>query len=177
MTAVPWEAPEGSRAAIPGGHLRASNADRARTAASLRTAFDDGRIDRWELAERLDQVSTARTYAQLAAVTSDLPGGGLTGADLTVDDEDDADDDDYLQLADLPVTRTNTLAGMSLIFGLGGLFSFGIAGLPALPLAIAALTRIMKTGERGTDVATAGGVLGGVSVLLLLWFVVVRATP
>ena len=60
----------GSRA---GGALRASDADRERTAAALRRHHLDGRLDTDELQERLGRCYAARTHADLAALTADLP--------------------------------------------------------------------------------------------------------
>lgn len=55
------------------GHLRASDADRERVAEILREAAGEGRLTLEELDERLDQVYAARTYADLAPITHDLP--------------------------------------------------------------------------------------------------------
>ena len=57
-------------------NLRASDADRERTAEVLRTAAGDGRLTMDELDERLDQVYAAKTYAELEPITRDLPGRG-----------------------------------------------------------------------------------------------------
>jgi hypothetical protein len=59
----------------PHGLLRASDADRDRTAELLRAAAGEGRLTLQELDERLHAAFTARTYAELEAVTRDLPGG------------------------------------------------------------------------------------------------------
>lgn len=58
---------------MPNPDHRASDADRDRVAESLREAHALGRIDLDELGERLDATYAARTYADLAAVTRDLP--------------------------------------------------------------------------------------------------------
>jgi hypothetical protein len=64
--------------------LRISDADRHRVAEILREAAGDGRIDLSELDERLEATWAARTYADLAPITRDLPVGhpapGSTGA-------------------------------------------------------------------------------------------------
>jgi Domain of unknown function (DUF1707)/Cell wall-active antibiotics response 4TMS YvqF len=57
--------------------LRASDADRDRTAEVLRAAAGEGRLTLEELDERLHAAYTARTYAELQAVTKDLPGGAV----------------------------------------------------------------------------------------------------
>lgn len=58
-------------------HLRASDADRERVAEILRQAAGDGRLTMDELDERLDAVYAAKTYAELAPITRDLPGSAV----------------------------------------------------------------------------------------------------
>jgi hypothetical protein len=53
--------------------LRAADADRERVADVLREAVAQGRISFDELDERLDQAYSAKTYADLEAITRDLP--------------------------------------------------------------------------------------------------------
>jgi Domain of unknown function (DUF1707) len=55
------------------GQLRASHQDRDRVVELLRVAAGDGRLTPEELDERLESALTARTYAELAALTTDLP--------------------------------------------------------------------------------------------------------
>ena len=55
------------------GELRASHADRDQVAEQLRVAAGDGRLSPEELDERLELALTARTYAELAALLTDLP--------------------------------------------------------------------------------------------------------
>jgi hypothetical protein len=57
------------------GYLRASHADREHVIEALKTAFVQGRLAKNELDARVDQTFAARTYAELAAVTADLPAG------------------------------------------------------------------------------------------------------
>ncbi len=54
--------------------LRAADADRDRAAGILRQAAAEGRITFDELDERINQAYAAKTFADLEAVTSDLPG-------------------------------------------------------------------------------------------------------
>ncbi len=70
MTAGP-----GKRMAADRGGLRASHADRDQVIEILKTAFVQGRLSRDELDARLGQVLASRTYADLAAVTMDIPAG------------------------------------------------------------------------------------------------------
>jgi MFS family permease len=70
-----WEAlvrPEpGAQAAAAG--LRASRADRERVIDLLKTAFVQGRLARDEFDTRVGRALASRTYAELAAVTADIP--------------------------------------------------------------------------------------------------------
>src|SRR5580658_1095149 len=61
-------------AAAGGDRLRASHADREQVIETLKNAFMQGRLTGDELGERTDQTLTARTYAELRAVTTDIPG-------------------------------------------------------------------------------------------------------
>jgi hypothetical protein len=54
-------------------HLRASDTDRERTVAALRTHVADGRITVEEFSDRAADAYAARTLGDLAAVTADLP--------------------------------------------------------------------------------------------------------
>ncbi|MEV5592589.1 DUF1707 domain-containing protein [Streptomyces sp. NPDC052496] len=55
------------------GELRASHADREAVVERLGEAAAEGRIDLAELDERLEQALTAKTFADLAPLTADLP--------------------------------------------------------------------------------------------------------
>ena len=58
--------------------MRAADTDRDHTAEVLRRAAAEGRITFEELDERISQAYAAKTFADLAAVTSDLPGAGVS---------------------------------------------------------------------------------------------------
>jgi hypothetical protein len=60
-------------AVIAGEELRASHADRDQVVEQLRVAAGDGRLSAEELDDRLERALTARTYAELAVLTADLP--------------------------------------------------------------------------------------------------------
>jgi hypothetical protein len=62
-------------AAGAGGHgrLRASHADRERVIGTLKAAFVQGMLTKDEFDARVGQGFASRTYAELAAVTADLP--------------------------------------------------------------------------------------------------------
>ena len=55
------------------GHLRASHADREQVIGTLKAAFVQGMLDRDEFGQRVSQAFAARTHADLAAVTGDIP--------------------------------------------------------------------------------------------------------
>ena len=69
--------PGDQNAAVGRGHLRASHADRERVIETLKAAFVQGRLTKDELDARAGQAFAARTYADLGALTTDLPAGVL----------------------------------------------------------------------------------------------------
>jgi Domain of unknown function (DUF1707) len=71
-------------AAAGRGHLRTSRADRDQVIALLKAAFVQGRLTKDEFEARIDRALTSRTYAELAAVTADIP-AGLTDTQPTHD--------------------------------------------------------------------------------------------
>jgi hypothetical protein len=75
----------------PGGdearlELRASDADRDRTAAVLSGALATGRLTTTEYAERLDTTYAAKTLGELAPLTRDLPAEDAAGTSVGVVD-------------------------------------------------------------------------------------------
>ena len=60
-------------AAAGRGHLRASRADREHVIAVLKTAFVQDRLTRDEFDHQVGQVLVSRTYAELAAITVEIP--------------------------------------------------------------------------------------------------------
>jgi hypothetical protein len=66
---------EDERAAAVGGrgHLRASRTDRERVIELLKAAFVEERLDKDEFDARVVQALASRTYAELGAVTADIP--------------------------------------------------------------------------------------------------------
>jgi hypothetical protein len=69
--------------ATDSGALRASHADRDHVVELLRVAAGDGRLSPEELDERLDLALTARTYAELASLVTDLPAVGAAVSPAT----------------------------------------------------------------------------------------------
>jgi Domain of unknown function (DUF1707) len=77
--------PGDERAAGGGGglsRLRASHADREQAIDALKAAFMQGQLVKDEFEARIGQVPASRTYADLMALTADLP-AGLAEAQLT----------------------------------------------------------------------------------------------
>ena len=60
-------------AAAGRGRLRAGHADREQVIDTLKDAFVHGQLTKDELGTRAGQALTARTYADLAALTADIP--------------------------------------------------------------------------------------------------------
>ena len=128
------------------GKMRAADVDRDRVVEFLNTAYSEGRLSKDEYDTRLDNALSARTYADLAQLMTDLPAARAA----TVP----------------PVTETNGLAVASLACGIAQ-FAFGpLATIPAIVLGHAARHQIKRTGEQGAGLALAGLILGWAAVIL-----------
>jgi hypothetical protein len=57
------------------GRLRASDADREHVAGTLKAAYVHGLVTKDEFDARVSQTFAARTYAELALITADIPAG------------------------------------------------------------------------------------------------------
>ncbi len=135
------------------GQMRAADADRDRVAEFLNTAYIDGRLSKDEYDVRLDRALSARTYADLDQVVTDLP---VPRAPMAP-----------------PVARTNGLAIASFACGLGQ-FMFGpLATIPAIVLGHIARGQIRRTGEQGAGLALAGLILGWAAVILAVVLIVI----
>jgi hypothetical protein len=75
---------------MPEPHLRASDADRAAVAGQLGEHMSAGRLSVAEYDERLARAYAARTYGELAALTSDLPSPARPPATVRPADADPA---------------------------------------------------------------------------------------
>jgi uncharacterized membrane protein len=136
---------------VPGGgrgQMRAADADRDRAVNYLTTAYTEGRLAKDEYDARLETALSARTYADLDQVVTDLPGARVG-----------------------PVPRrgptpTNGLAIASLACGVAQ-FAFGpLPTIPAIVLGHMARHQIKRTGEQGAGMALAGLLLGWAAVVL-----------
>ena len=56
-------------------HIRASHADREHVIDTLKVAFVQGRLTKDEFDQRVGQAFASKTYAELAALSADLPAG------------------------------------------------------------------------------------------------------
>jgi hypothetical protein len=130
------------------GQMRAADADRDRAVSYLTTAYTEGRLAKDEYDSRLEIALSARTYADLDQVVTDLPGARVG-----------------------PVPRrgptpTNGLAIASLACGVAQ-FAFGpLPTIPAIVLGHMARHQIKRTGEQGAGMALAGLLLGWAAVAI-----------
>jgi hypothetical protein len=153
---------------MPGGHgsMRSSTADRERAIDVLKAAFAEGRLSREEFEQRAGQAYRSLTYAELGALTADLPAGPL-GA--VVQPPALYPSVQYPPVQYPPVVPrrpVNSLAVAALVCSL-------IPGFPAIAAVIAGVAarqQIRQRGERGQGIATAAIVIGTISlVAFLLW--------
>jgi DUF1707 SHOCT-like domain/Domain of unknown function (DUF4190) len=137
------------------GKIRASDADRDQVVELLNLAYSEGRLSKDEYDARLDSAMSARTFADLDRLVTDLPSARSSvvppGTRATVV---------------TPVAKVNALAIASLACGLAQ-FVFGpVAAIPAIILGHLARSQIKRTGEQGAGLALAGLILGWVVVIL-----------
>jgi hypothetical protein len=141
------------------GNVRASAADRERAIDVLKAAFAEGRLTREEHDARVERAYRSRTYADLAALSVDLPAGPLG----TLSSQAVAAPAAHLPAAQS--RRTNPLATASLVCGLIPLLP---ATLAAIILGIQARRQIQRTGEGGAALATTGLALAAFWIVLTL---------
>jgi hypothetical protein len=135
--------------------MRAADADRDRVVGFLNSAYTEGRLSKDEHDARLESALSARTYADLDQVVTDLPVAPATMVTPVT----------RTSLV-TPVARTNGLALASLACGLAQ-FAFGpLATIPAIVCGHMARSQIKRTGEQGSGMALAGLILGWAAVIL-----------
>jgi hypothetical protein len=147
------------------GRLRASTADRERAVDVLKAGFAEGRLTKDEYDDRVSQAYAAKTYADLAMVTGDLPGGQMVAPY----------GQPFMQPYVPVARRTNSLAVASLVCGLAQPFTAGLTMLPAVILGHIARGQIRQSGEDGKGLATAGLVLGWVGIAFALLVILLIA--
>lgn len=141
------------------GQMRASDRDRDSANSLLQVAYAEGRLTKDEYDDRTHRLLRSQTYGQLQALTADLP-GPFPGAHLTPQVAQ------YVRPA-----RTNGLAVASLACGIGQLFFWLLAAIPAVVLGHMARRQIRETGEAGDGMAMAGLVMGYIGIVLTVLFV------
>jgi hypothetical protein len=134
------------------GNLRAADADRDRVVEFLKLAFSEGRLSKDEYDGRVESALSARTYADLDQIVTDLP---VPRAPMVT-----------------PVAKTNGFAIASLACGLGQLMFGPLATIPAIVFGHMARGQIKRTGEQGAGLALAGLILGWAAVVLGILLVV-----
>lgn len=148
------------------GRMRTSQADRERAVEELKVAFAEGRLDQDELAERVGVAYRSRTYAELAALTADLP------ALRSIPGPDTAPPRPGPEPAAPRASGTGKqLSGLAIaagILGIGGFITWGITSPFGLILGIAAVPRLARAKETGGIAAFLGIVSGLVGTLFIL---------
>ncbi len=135
------------------GRMRAADVDRDRVVEFLNIAYSEGRLSKEEHDGRLENALSARTYADLDQIVTDLPAARATVV--------------------TGVATINGLAIASLACGLGQ-FVFGpLATIPAIVFGHVARHQIKRTGDQGAGLALAGLILGWATVILGIVLIVV----
>ena len=131
--------------------MRAASADRERAVDVLKAGFAEGRLTQDEYNERMNRAYASRTYAELIALTADLPAGAMPAA--------------YPMPVYQPPLSTNSLARASLVLGVAEIFTMGLTAIPAIICGHMAKREMRQTGQRGDGLATSGLVLGYMAVI------------
>ncbi|MGH7732208.1 MAG: DUF1707 SHOCT-like domain-containing protein [Gemmatimonadales bacterium] len=117
-------------------HLRASHADREQVIDSLKAAFMQGRLAKDEFDLRVGQVLASRTYADLAALTADIPAGPTEAQPL-----EPARESDNVPAPKTIARVTAAGAGASMVFIGAELMDSG--GNPAIGLVVVGVTGLL----------------------------------
>jgi hypothetical protein len=134
------------------GQMRATDADRDSVHELLKAAYADGRLTFEEFESRSGSLMLAKTYDELGALTRDLhqPVPYKPGT------------------YPLAEQRTNSLAVVSLSFGVGQVIVPFVGGIIAIVCGHIARSQIRETSEAGDGMAITGLVLGYTGVVLPL---------
>jgi len=134
------------------GKMRAADADRERVVERLNIAYSEGRLSKDEHDGRLENALSARTYADLDQLVTDLPATRATAV--------------------TSVAKTNGLALASLACGLAQLSLGPAVAIPAIVFGHVARRQIKRTGEQGAGLALAGLILGWTTMIVLIVLIV-----
>ncbi|MBA0054081.1 DUF1707 and DUF4190 domain-containing protein [Streptomyces sp. AJS327] len=145
--------------------MRASHTDRERAIDVLKAGFSEGRLGQPEYEQRLERAQNAQTYGELHLLLADLPQGPLPLPTPTP--QQFAQPQAYVAQpvprTFLPPPQTNGSAIGALVCGVLTPM-YGLTAIPAIILGHKAKAEIRRTGERGEGLATAGLVLGWVTL-------------
>jgi Domain of unknown function (DUF1707)/Domain of unknown function (DUF4190) len=130
------------------GKMRAADADRDSVVEVLSMAYSEGRLSKDEYDGRLENALSARTYADLDQLVTDLPVARASAV--------------------TPVAGANGLAIASLACGLVQLVFGPLTAIPAIVFGHVALHQIKRTGGQGASLALAGLILGWATVILVV---------
>ena len=130
------------------GKMRAADADRDRVVEVLSMAYSEGRLTKDEYDGRLENALSARTYADLDQLVTDLPVARAPAV--------------------TPGAGTNGLAIASLACGLVQCVFGPVTAIPAIMFGHVALHQIKRTGGQGAGLAFAGLILGWATVILIV---------
>lgn len=157
----------GDNAGGPPG-MRASAADRERAIDVCKASYGEGRLTKEEFEARVHQISTSRTYGDLAQVISDLPAGPLGGVSHYQAGGYPIPAPSYPP----PVRPTNGMAIGSLVCALMAI------SLPAVIMGHIARSQIRDKNEAGDGLAVAGLVVGwlGMAAWTLLLVALIALT-
>jgi hypothetical protein len=134
------------------GKMRAADADRDGVVECLNKAYSEGRLSKDEFDGRLENALSARTYADLDQLVTDLP--TARAAAVT------------------PAAKVNELAMASLGCGLAQIVFGPVLAIPAIVFGHVARHQIKRTGDQGADLALAGLMLGWAAVILVIVLIV-----
>ena len=144
--------------------MRAADVDRDHVAEVLKKAYVEGRLSKDEYDARLENALSARTYADLDQIVTDLP--ALPGTAVIP----------AMTAVANPAPATNGLAVASLACGLGQFVVGPLATIPAIIFGHVARRQIRRTGEQGAGLALAGLTLGWAAVILGIALLVTALT-
>lgn len=144
--------------------MRASSADRERAVDVLKAGFAEGRLTQDEYNDRMGRAYSARTYGELAALTTDLPAGAspLPQAAWPV------------PAYQPPASGTNSMAIASMVLGVAEFFTAGLTAIPAVICGHIARRQMKLSSQRGDGLATSGLVLGYMAIIF--WSVLIAAS-